>query len=242
MKTYIINLERSADRKAYMLGQLERLPFLLPEFVQAVDGREMSGEERDKRFDVAGFQRRYLRLCRPGEIGCTLSHQACYRRLAESGDQYALILEDDIIVDGEIGDVIKKLEVIMNTEEPRIVLLSGWYWYLQAHEFLGSLKMADVYDGFLTHAYVINRSAACLLVENRPFIAADDWKYIRQKGVKLQAVLPHLIDQDWSGGLPTVVNVEKIARISGTWRRRVSRYWRSLILMLLKMAGHFEKA
>lgn len=242
MKTYIINLERSADRKTYMQRQLEKLPFLLPEFVPAVDGRAMSVEERDERFDVAGFQRQYLRICRPGEIGCTLSHQACYRRLAESDDQCALILEDDVIVEREIGDVIEKLDVLMDTEEPKIVLLSGWYWYLKVHALSGKLKLADVYDGFLTHAYMINRSAACLLVENRPFIAADDWKYIRHKGVKLQAVLPHLIDQDWSGGLPTVVNVEKIARIDGTWRRRVRRYWHSLILMILKMIGHFEKA
>lgn len=242
MKTYIINLEQSVDRKEYMLRQLEKFPFLSSEIVLAVDGRAMSEEERDKMFDVARFQRRYLRLCRPGEIGCTLSHQKCYRKLAESDDKCALILEDDIIVNKEIGGVIKKLEGIMNTEEPRIVLLSGWYWYWKSHEFLGNLKIADVYDGFLAHSYVINRCAASLLLENKPFIFADDWKYIRQKGVKLQAVLPHLIDQDWTGGLPTQINVEKLTRIGGSWCIRVSRYWRSLILMLLKMAGHFEKA
>ena len=57
---------------------------------------------------------------------------------------------------------------------------------------------------FLTHAYIINREAASLLIEQRPFITADDWFYIRKKGVKLYAVLPHLLDQDWSGEYPYI--------------------------------------
>lgn len=241
MKTYIINLEQSIDRKEYMKRQLEKLPFLIPEFITAVDGRVMSEEERDKSFDASGFQRQYLRMCRPGEIGCTLSHQKCYQKLSVSDDKCALILEDDVIIKRPVGGVIEKLEVLMDTEEPRIVLLSGWYWYLKTHVFAENLKLADVYDGFLTHAYVINRPAACLLLESRPFITADDWKYIREKGVKLQAVLPHLIDQDWSGGFQTIVNIEKTVSTAGPWNRWIKKYGRSMILRSLKFFGHFEK-
>lgn len=37
-------------------------------------------------------------MCRmlPEEIGCTLSHQTCYRRMVAEGIPYALILEDDL--------------------------------------------------------------------------------------------------------------------------------------------------
>ena len=129
---------------------------------------------------------------------------------------------------------------MMETENPRIILLSGWYWFKRTHDFISNYKLADVFDAYLTHAYVINRAAAELLIENRPFIIADDWGYIRQKGVKLQAVYPHIINQNWSGDLVTTVNIENTNKKSIKW------YFRNMIhlaaLKILYYTGHFEKA
>lgn len=72
----------------------------------------------------------------------------------------------------------------------------------------------------MTHAYIINREAASLLIEQRPFITADDWFYIRKKGVKLYAVLPHLLDQDWSGEYPTSINQEEKNDVQGCGKER----------------------
>lgn len=242
MKAYIINLAEAADRKAYMQRQLEKLPFLRPEFIAAVDGRRMSGDERERLFDAEGFRKYYLREVRPGEIGCTLSHQKCYRKLAESADTCVLILEDDMVILEDIERTVRKLEGLMDTEEPRIVLLSGWYWYLKTYRFMDHLKLAGVYDAFLTHAYVINRSAARLLLEERPFITADDWRYIRKKGIRLQAVLPHLVGQDWSGEFQTFVNVEQTRTVRSGMKMKLKRLGRALMWKGLTLLGHFEKA
>lgn len=242
MKAYIINLAEAADRKAYMQRQLEKLPFLRPEFIAAVDGRRMSGDERERLFDAEGFRKYYLREVRPGEIGCTLSHQKCYRKLAESADTCVLILEDDMVILEDIERTVRKLEGLMDTEEPRIVLLSGWYWYLKTYRFMDHLKLAGVYDAFLTHAYVINRSAARLLLEERPFITADDWRYIRKKGIRLQAVLPHLVGQDWSGEFQTFVNVEQTRTVRSGMKMKLKRLGRVLMWKGLTLLGHFEKA
>lgn len=242
MKAYIINLAEAADRKAYMQRQLEKLPFLRPEFIAAVDGRRMSGDERERLFDAEGFRKYYLREVRPGEIGCTLSHQKCYRKLAESADICVLILEDDMVILEDIERTVRKLEGLMDTEEPRIVLLSGWYWYLKTYRFMDHLKLAGVYDAFLTHAYVINRSAARLLLEERPFITADDWRYIRKKGIRLQAVLPHLVGQDWSGEFQTFVNVEQTRTVRSGMKMKLKRLGRALMWKGLTLLGHFEKA
>lgn len=241
MKTYIINLEKSIDRRRHMHEQLEKYPFLDAEYVTAVDGREMTEEERAKRFDLKSFQARYGKNVRPGEIGCTLSHQKCYRILAQGEKVCALILEDDIVVNENIREIMKELETWMDSAEPRIVLLSGWYWFLKTGAFHQNYRLADVYDGFLTHSYVINQSAARLLIEEKPGITADDWKYIRRKGIDLKALRPHLIDQDWSGEYQTLVNTAYKSQSPLPMRVRFRILVRVVVLRLLKIAGHFEK-
>ena len=216
MKAYIINLKKSVDRKRYMQEQLEKMLFLSAEFVEAVDARGMTDKDKNDFFNTELFCKRYVKEVRPGEIGCTLSHQKCYRKLVESREKY--------------------------TDEPRVILLSGWYWYLGTKTIKQHYRLARVYDAFLTHAYIINREAASLLIEQRPFITADDWFYIRKKGVKLYAVLPHLLDQNWSGEYPTSINQEEKKRCPGLWKRKIEICFHSLLLKFLYIIKRFEKA
>ena len=215
---------------------------LIPEFVEAVDARGMTEREKNVFFDTELFCKRYVKEVRPGEIGCTLSHQKCYRKLVESRDKYALILEDDIVIRHNIDTLVPEIEKLLNTDEPRVILLSGWYWYLGTKTIKQHYCLARVYDAFLTHAYIINREAASLLIEQRPFITADDWFYIRKKGVKLYAVLPHLLDQDWSGEYPTSINQEEKKRCPGLWKRKIEICFHSLLLKFLYIIKRFEKA
>lgn len=241
MKTYIVNLERSKERKSYMENILRDIPWVDLEFIPAVDGKSMTTTEQSTYFDIKKFKQRYSVSVRPGEIGCTLSHQKCYRKIVEDNEPYALILEDDILKPtNDLRAVINRIAEMMVTEKPRVILLSGWYWFKNKHDFIGGYKLTDVFDAFLTHAYVINRAAAKLLVEDRPFITADDWRYIRQKGVHLQAICPHLIDQNWDGNLVTTVNVEIAKRKSFNWYYH--NIGRLAYMKFLKWIGHFEKA
>ena len=121
-------------------------------------------------------------------------------------------------------------------------MLSGWYWFGETKKIDTHYHVANVYDAFLTHAYIINRAAAALLIEPRPFITADDWFYIRKKGVKICALLPHLIDQDWSGTNPTSINEVKRVTCKGMWKRKFQIRLHSLYLKVLKLVNHFEKA
>lgn len=241
MKAYIINLERSPERKIYMQEMLRALPCLTPEFISAVDGKTLDEEMRERLFDTRKFQQRYSTYPRLGEIGCTLSHQRCYRKIVEDKEPYVLILEDDIALpDNAICGILQDLEKQIKQEVPQVILLSGWYWYYNVLPLTANYKLANVYDAFLTHAYVINQAAAKLLIEELPYITADDWRYIRKKGVKLQALLPHLIDQNWDGSLPTTVNVETVGCKKWSWKLFHLKHL--LFMRLLSIIGHFEKA
>ena len=140
-----------------------------------------------------------------------------------------------------IDFLLPELEKLLITNEPRIVLLSGWYWYLSTKAIKGHYRVANVYDAFLTHAYAINRAAASLIIESRPFITADDWFYIRKKGVKIYAFLPHLLDQDWSGEHPTSINQEEKKQCRGMWIRKLRIYIHSFFLKVLYFMKRYEK-
>lgn len=240
MKTFIINLERSVDRRTYMEQQCSKLSFLNIEFINAIDGRSMSKEERATAFNEEKFKARYSINPRPGEIGITLSHQKCYKKIVEEHIPHALILEDDISLRIDIKEELDLIEKLMQTDVPKIILLSGWYYYSSTTYLIEQYKLANVYDGVLAHSYVINFAAAKLLIEACPYILADDWYYIRRKGIKLQAVLPHLIDQQWNGDFLTTVNVEPRENISLKWK--LLNFPRLFTMKFLKFIGHFEEA
>ena len=97
MKIYVISLVRSLDRRLRVASMLaeQGVDF---EFFDAVDGREI---------DYAAFVDSHAPWqLLPGEIGCYLSHLGVWRNVVERGDDVALVLEDDVIIDANAFDVI----------------------------------------------------------------------------------------------------------------------------------------
>ena len=93
LKTFVVNLERSTERRADMAKKLEALkvPF---EFFSAVDGRAQKHPLFD-RYDRHLALIRYGFELAPGELGCYASHFLLWQRCIEE-DEPVLILEDDI--------------------------------------------------------------------------------------------------------------------------------------------------
>lgn len=197
MKTYIINLPQDKKRKEYMKHVLA--PYIdtvfNTEFIEAVNGRMLEEKEKNKLFDNQKAFKRYGRKCRDGEIGCTLSHQKCYRKISESNYKYALILEDDIILNENNISTIKSIgDFIERSEKPTVILLSGGYWYTHAKAKVENHKLLSVFDAYYTFAYLINKKAAqCLITQPTDFLA-DDWILLKSKGIQLLGVQPHLIN------------------------------------------------
>lgn len=92
MKTYLINLDRSKDRLVVMKERLSTIG-ITAERVPGIDGSKINVASIS--IDVPNSS--YPRSLTQGEIGCFLSHRKCWKKLIESGDDWALILEDDCI-------------------------------------------------------------------------------------------------------------------------------------------------
>lgn len=185
-----------------------------------------------------------MRKIRPGEIGCTLSHQKCYRKIIDEQLPCALILEDDLLPGADFDSLISLLEPLLSTPEPRVILLSGDFWWLTSRPLDDTHRLARLFDGYMTHAYLINRAGACRIFDDRPGYIADDWRYLIRKGLHVYGLLPHAVDQDRSGAFVSSINRSRPQRLETRWLRFRSRIWRepfkNLRKQLLRKAGRYE--
>ncbi len=95
---YCINLPRSSDRRAAMEAEFRRVGWQAV-FVPAVDGP--STIDLDSLADQGILSRRNRSLRNPlchAEVGCYLTHERVWRRIYHTGQPYAIICEDDILV------------------------------------------------------------------------------------------------------------------------------------------------
>lgn len=243
MKAYVINLKDAVSRREYMNGQLKFLPSSLSiEFVEAVDGRIMSPQERDNKFDTEKFRLIYMKEARPGEIGCTLSHQKCYRKIVEEDIQSAIIFEDDLIINEDLKPIIPDVEKWLSSDEPRLLLLSGWFWYTTKKNFDSSHHICRVIGGFLTHSYALNLSAAKLMIDERPWYVADSWSMFIKRGINIMGLSPHICDQDWSGIFKSSVLTESDNRTKFDFISWMNMMYNVAIKRICMVLGLFEPA
>lgn len=102
-KVFVVSLETSKDRHAWLKEQLEGLNY---EMFWAVDGRKYTLDELEKKglynhsqYNLNRLTKgEYVRPLKLGRVGCALSHLTIYRKIVDKDYGKVLILEDDIAV------------------------------------------------------------------------------------------------------------------------------------------------
>lgn len=209
IKTYIINLKEAIERKEYVLSEVGQYKFLDVELVTAVDGRKMSEREIQTRFDSKRFAYRFYEPS-PGEIGCTLSHRECYKRLLDSSEEFALICEDDVcfLVGEELMSSLLKEVIERMPHRPYVMTLSRHLvYYAKGGYQIGEYSFCRVYHAWGTCAYLINRKAAeVMLRTGKPYYPADDYREMGRLGIRVEGVYPMLaIGKSEIGEVPTSI-------------------------------------
>ena len=196
IKTYIINMKESVERKEQVLKEVSRYPFMDIEWVEAVNGKQLMEEQIEMLFDRKKFMDRYNREPLPGEIGCTLSHRECYRRLLWSDCEYALILEDDVFFQPpeDVHLIFENIDKVMISNKNCIITLASHLHYFTKDLFkIGNYSFHRFISANGTCAYLINRHAAKKLFStNKPSIVADDFEYMFRHGFYLLGIYPFL--------------------------------------------------
>ena len=242
--TYIINLKSSPERKEYMEKELSPYPFLDLHFVEGIDGRAMTCAEQERVFDQNRAYRRYGRILGCGEVGCTLSHIECCKRLLESGSAYGMIVEDDLVMRGgtRLETILQAIRPILEESRPMVVLLTGDYWFTNKKKLTNDFEIAKVFDAVCAGAYLLNRAAAEVILNMGKAHIADDWITIKNQGITIKALYPHIADQNRLDFKTTIAdsNTGKSYRKNMSVGNRLFSYWASTIKRFLKLIHHFE--
>jgi glycosyl transferase family 25 len=205
VKTYVINLARSPDRRRYIEAELERaqMPY---EIVAGVDGRELDLNDKSI-VDPALKSKSYFN---PGVVGCALSHMRVYSKVLADGAPIALVLEDDVALPTHLTTLVDEVAAHMSGAEAVLLdcaavpgtqplLLSAQGAVpLPSSRFLAfplDLRLLN-----LASAYLITGDA-CERMTARPLPVrthADDWWGFYREGAldRVRCVTPPPVQQN----------------------------------------------
>lgn len=245
IKTYVINLKESVDRRKAVLAETAKYPFMDIEFIEAVDGRKLTSVEMKDCFDLKKFSNRYRRAPKGGEIGCILSHRVCYRNLLESEEEFALILEDDVnfIYPEDIETTLNAILKEYNDNKPYFITFAMHFlYYPKEYRKVGNYNLYKIYDAFGTCAYLINRKAAeRLLSVVFPFTVADDFLFIRKRGVQVVGIYPTFsVGASTKEIIPTEIQEEQAYHTKISILQYIGIYYRRICCKMLLVLGRLS--
>ncbi|WP_353416946.1 glycosyltransferase family 25 protein [Enterobacter hormaechei] len=200
MRTFIVNLKHSLERRAKMECQLSELNIAY-EFIEAVDGRKMTETE------LRNVTRETNYAFLPGEVGCALSHQKIYKRIIDENIDAALILEDDVVLNSDLREILNN--VTLSKTKPEILLLSrvNKYYKKPFKHIFGSYNIHKTQHATTTHAYIINQKAARSLLDNLypVWMVADKWSLFEDLSLaKIHSIVPYPVRLSEEANVSTI--------------------------------------
>ncbi|MFS6537424.1 glycosyltransferase family 25 protein [Idiomarina loihiensis] len=199
---FLINLDRSTERLQRASEQIEKTGFKF-ERVPAVDGATLTDEKIAEVFDAETAKRRFQYDLTAGEIGCYLSHIKCWEKIINDNLDYAVILEDDLLLDRQFASVISTI--------PQ--LTSDWHYlklscpfkprpYKATETVMGDDNLDVSLVNYKksptgTVAQVVSREGAKRLLAKKPpfFRPIDiDLQWSWEVGITIQGLVPYVAD------------------------------------------------
>ena len=183
---YLINIDRAVERLAEIRQQSNEFGFTF-ERIDGVDG-SLIAREQWVDVDHARFQRRHGRTILPGEYGCYQSHLMALRRFLESGGEMALIIEDDVALDGDF--LARAVAIKEAAPTADLIKLVNHRW--NGFRVTASSRNGDVIGRCLfgpqgsTACYFVTRKGAEKIVKSLAVMSLP-WDVAIERGWDMQA-------------------------------------------------------
>jgi glycosyl transferase, family 25 len=209
---FVINLERSPHRRAFMERYLASLGITL-RILPAVDGSKLDLEQlaRDGVYVDAVAHEKFSRSLSPSEIGATLSHLSACRTIVDENLPVAVVLEDDVTFIDGVAEVVRSA---LQAAPPDWDVLQLYYWckdtYAIAPSVVGFNNKACLPVGCL--GYVMRQSGARKMLESSyPICYPADSLMGRSPrvGVTLYGVSPSVITLEGNLIFPTELRTKR---------------------------------
>jgi len=178
MKAFVINLDRAPHKFQRICDRLRAAGIEDIERIEAVDARALT-----KR-DISEISTKTCATFCPREaIAISASHMTAWKRVLESGDDHAMIFEDDAVV---VADFLRSVtRLLRDVPKDFDVLLLGCFGLcdparkgLARHLAPGSMKNSLVHDSRRsvfapelfagTHAYIVSKKGCEKLLQRIP--------------------------------------------------------------------------
>lgn len=202
MKIFMINLPSATDRRLFMEKQFKKYKIDY-EYVEAVNGKAIPQEELVKLADLEHIKQvsKYVTV---GAVGLCLTHKKVYEMVVKRNLPYALIIEDDIVINKDFERFLEKMEPLIQPGE--IILL---YYKKFNSKKVGKFSKHDAVKIDDKHqllypldemqfdmscAFIVTKEAAQGIIDvNTPVkVVADSWYYFHRNGglKKMRCVYP----------------------------------------------------
>lgn len=223
LHAYIINLDRAPERWVAM-EQVFKGTTIVPVRVAAVDGRTLSLRQSD--FDAARFQRWHGRFINIYEVACYLSHLKALQTFLESGEEHALIAEDDLLLESGFCNMLEA--VFKNPSRWNLLRLTG----LNKGRAIPVGRLTDQYSLCVqlarqkgAGAYLVDRKAASVFINKlSPMWLPWDHAFDREWffGLNALSVIPFPISQT-TERFPSTIQKNSQPKLV-FWRRWLTTY------------------
>jgi glycosyl transferase family 25 len=196
MHAYVINLERSPNRRAYITAELEKVG-LDYEIITGVDGRELDLHDPT----IVDPSLLANSPFPAGAAGSALSHIKVYRKIIADGLSEALVLEDDVTVDADLGNLADAVAAQLTGAEIALIYhISKDTCKISPEgsvDLPSSRRLAlpiDIREVRSAAAYIITREACERMSKIVPPVRvnSDDWWLFYREGAldRLRCVVP----------------------------------------------------
>lgn len=205
MTIFLLNLDKSVDR----LDRMQKLlagQGLAYRRIQAVYGKDLTQSEVREKVSLWRWRCAQGRAPTPGEIGCALSHLKALRAIVDEGLPYACIMEDDIMLMGDLKARLEEMEKWYREGNQGCVFLfnhdtiNGTIRWKYKTDCKGIGPAQDI---ACSECYCITREDAIKIIKAQTPIASpsDGWRrWSKYYGLKILTSNPPVVTQDWSKG------------------------------------------
>lgn len=245
LPVYVISLSRDTNRRPKITAELERIGVDFT-FFDAVDAKDEKNIECINMMKGSGDGS----VMTNGEIACTLSHQRIYEEIVSQNNEWAIILEDDVIIDERFKDLLVSLN---NGEYNKLsndnLYLLGGQKGLHEYPVLGLSLISNLKIGKINFrrvnfniskvrracCYLISKSMCSNLLELTKTYGtyrADSWNIMYSRGIikdfYLSEIISHPIVNDFNSHLESersLISVKKVKRTKLQKTMKLLRSW-----------------
>jgi len=156
----IISDKDNIERRNLVLAECKKIGIANPHFTDAI----MATRMRDEEVYTQAIPNTFLSK---GEIGCAWSHKKVYERFLKTDEKSILVFEDDIVFSKQctLEALESLMEYVEQKSEPIVLVLQKSRWHnKKVWNADANISVYSSRNQFCTHAYILNRSAAEIIL------------------------------------------------------------------------------